>query len=168
MKKQVEGRSLVPPLRNPKAGEADRTLFTHVGRWPKGATVDDHAYNGYSGRVPHWHLVSVGKAKGGWELFDLTADPGERTDAADKHPGVVKKLDAEYDARWAALPPYRVNQDAAPPKENPFKELCGKQFGKPKRDYRSGTFPRSRRGTACPPPLVRSRSPSPACRSSPA
>ena len=39
---RVEGRSLVPLLRNPKTEWADRTLFTHIGRWPKGAKVDDH------------------------------------------------------------------------------------------------------------------------------
>jgi hypothetical protein len=33
----VEGRSLVPLLRDPKAEWPDRILFTHVGRWPKGA-----------------------------------------------------------------------------------------------------------------------------------
>jgi arylsulfatase len=132
--KQVEGRSLVPLLQNPKAEWADRTLFTHVGRWPKGAKVDDHKYAGCSVRVPKWHLVSAGKAKGKWELFDLTADPGEATDVAGKHPDVVKKLSAEYDVWWASLPPYLVNEDAVPPKENPFKELYWKQFGKPKQD----------------------------------
>ncbi len=132
--KQVEGHTLVPLLQSPKAEWAERTLFTHIGRWPKGAKVDDHKYAGCSVRVPRWHLVSVGKAKGKWELFDLTADPGEKTDVAETHPAVVKKLDAAYDAWWAALPPYLVNEDAVPAQENPFKELYWKQFGKPKKD----------------------------------
>ena len=51
-----------------------------------------------------------------------------------KHPDVVKKLSAEYDAWWQSLPPYLVNEDAVPPKENPYKELYWKQFGKPKKD----------------------------------
>ncbi len=134
VKKQVDGRSLVPLLQNPKAEWADRTLFTHIGRWPKGAKVDDHKYAGCSVRVPRWHLVSVGKGKQKWELFDVAADPGEKTDVAEKHPDVVKKLDAEYDAWWASLPPFLVNEDATGPKENPFKELYWKQFGKPKKD----------------------------------
>lgn len=33
---QVEGRSLVPLLFNPKADWPDRYLVTHVGRWDKG------------------------------------------------------------------------------------------------------------------------------------
>ncbi|MSR51689.1 MAG: DUF4976 domain-containing protein [Gemmataceae bacterium] len=132
VKEQVDGRSLVPLLQNPKADWAERTLFTHVGRWPKGAKVDDHKYNGCGVRTPRWHLVSVGKKKQKWELFDVAADPGEKTDVAEKHPDVLKKLDGEYDAWWASLPPYLVNEDAVPPKENPFKELYWKQFGKPK------------------------------------
>ena len=131
--KQVEGRSLVPLLADPKAAWADRTLFTHAGRWPKGAKVDDYKYAGCSVRTPRWQMVSVGKGKGkNWQLFDVKADPGEKTDVAAEHPDTVKKLDAEYDAWWASLPPYLVNEDAVPPPSNPFKDLYWKQFGKPK------------------------------------
>ena len=66
-----------------------------------------------------------------WELFDLAADTGEKTNVAEKHPDVVKKVEAEYDAWWAFLPPFLVNEDAVQPKENTFKELYRKQFGLP-------------------------------------
>jgi arylsulfatase len=132
VKKQVEGRSLVALLQNPKAEWSDRTLFTHVGRWPKGAKVDDYKHAGCSVRTTRWQMVSAGKGKQKWELFDVTADPGEKVDLAEKHPDVVKKLDTEYDAWWESLPPYLVNEDAIAPRENPFKELYWKQFGKPK------------------------------------
>jgi len=132
VKKQVEGRSLVPLLENPKAEWAERTLFTHAGRWPKGAKVDDYKYAGCSVRTPRWHLVSPGKGQRKWELYDVIADPGETTDVLEKHPEVVKKLDGEYDAWWASLPPYLVNEDAVPAKAMPFRELYFKQFGKPK------------------------------------
>src|SRR5262249_52366766 len=33
---KLEGRSLVPLLRDPRAKWADRLLFTHVGRWGRG------------------------------------------------------------------------------------------------------------------------------------
>ena len=36
VKQQVEGRSLLPLLKNPKAEWADRTLVHHVGRWANG------------------------------------------------------------------------------------------------------------------------------------
>lgn len=134
--KQVEGRSLVPLLQNPTAEWAERTLFTHVGRWPKGAKVDDYKYAGCGVRTKEWHLVSAGNRKGkqAWQLFDVTADPGEKTDVADRHPDVVKKLTAGYDTWWASLPPYLVNEDAVPPKENPYRELYLKQVGKSKKD----------------------------------
>ncbi|MEO2089751.1 MAG: sulfatase/phosphatase domain-containing protein, partial [Gemmataceae bacterium] len=131
--KQVEGRNLLPLLQDPKAAWDERTLFTHVGRWPKDAKVGDYKYAGCSVRTKRWHLVSAGTGKGGkkaWELYDVAADLGEKTDVAGKNADVVKALDAEYDAWWASLPPYLVNEDAVPPKENPYKTLFEKQFGK--------------------------------------
>ena len=101
VKAQVEGRSLVPLLRDPKAEWPDRILFTHVGRWPKGAKPADHKYAHCSVRSPRWHLVCDAKdGKKQWQLFDVKADPGEKTDVADKHPEVVKELDAAYDKWW--------------------------------------------------------------------
>lgn len=132
IKAQVEGRSLVPLLQDPKAAWDDRILFTHVGRWPKGANVDDYKLSQTSVRNARWHLVSTAKGKSSWQLFDLQADPGEMTDVADKHPQVVKELAAAHDKWWASLKPLLVNEDAVGPKENPFKELYWKQFGKGK------------------------------------
>jgi arylsulfatase len=43
-KAQVEGRSLVPLLENPSAPWPDRLLFTHFGRWPKGADPNDSKF----------------------------------------------------------------------------------------------------------------------------
>ena len=77
-------------------------------------------------------MVSTGKTKETWQLFNVSTDYGEKTDVADKYPDIVKALSGEYDKWWATLPPYLVNEDAVPPKENPFKELFWKQFGKPK------------------------------------
>jgi len=131
IKKQVEGRSLVPLLVDPKSQWADRTLFTHVGRWPKGK-MPAFKFENCSVRTTRWHLVSAGKGKKPWQLFDVSVDYGEKNDVAAMHPEVVKKLAAEYDDWWASLPPYLVNEDAVPPKENPFKELYWKQFGKDK------------------------------------
>jgi len=130
--KQVEGRSLVPLLENPSAEWAERTLFTHVGRWPKGAKPDDHKYASCSVRTPRWHLVSPAKANGKWELYDVSADPGEKTDVAAEHPEIVKQLGGEYDAWWGTLSPYLVNEDAKGPTENPYKTLYQKQVNESK------------------------------------
>jgi arylsulfatase A-like enzyme len=129
IRKQVEGRSLVPLLKDPTAEWPDRTLFTHVGRWPKGANVDDHKYDACSIRTARWHMVSGGQGEPRWQLFDVMADPGEKTNVADRHADVVAKLDTQYDEWWASLSPYLVNEDAIGPKVNPFKELYEKQFG---------------------------------------
>ncbi len=128
--RQVEGRSLVPLLRDPNAPWPDRTLFTHLGRWPKGVAPAGHKYTSCSVRQPRWHLVS--DAKGGeknWMLFDVKADPGEKTDVAARHPAVVREIDAAYDVWWSSVQPMLVNEAAVGPKFNPFHELYWKQFG---------------------------------------
>ena len=127
---QVEGRSLVPLLENPRAPWPDRILITHCGRWPKGAPIDDWKFNSCSVRNTRWHLVSTnGGARAQWQLFDVSADPGEKRNVLDEHPGVARELAAAYDAWWASLPPLLVNENAVGPKVNPFKELFWKQFG---------------------------------------
>jgi arylsulfatase len=134
VKGQVEGRSLVPLLRDPKAEWSDRILFTHVGRWPKGARPAEHKYAHCSVRSPRWHLVcDTRDGTKQWQLFDVKADPGEKTDLAAKHPEVVKELDATYDQWWDSVQPSLVNEDAAAgQKVSPFKELYEKQrSGKP-------------------------------------
>jgi arylsulfatase A-like enzyme len=129
VKSQVEGRSLVPLLKNPKAEWGERTLFTHVGRWAKGANVNDHKYDKAAVRTPAWRMVAPNRGNPKWQLFEILKDPGEATDVAAQHPAVVRKLAAEYDAWWASLPPYLVNEAAVGPAENSFAELYRKQFG---------------------------------------
>jgi arylsulfatase A-like enzyme len=133
---QVEGRSLVPLLQNPAAAWDDRILFTHVGRWPKGAAIDDYKYANCSVRSSQWHLVCDSDGPKQWQLFNVKKDPGESTDVLATHPDVVRKLDAAYDEWWLSLPAYLVNEDAIGPKTNPFKELYLKQFGSEPRDGR--------------------------------
>jgi arylsulfatase len=127
---QVEGRSLVPLLTDPSAGWPDRTLFTHVGRWARFANPDDSKFTQCAVRTPRWHLVSI---KGGtapaWELFDLTADPSEKTNVAAAHPAVVAQLAREYDAWWIAARAGMVNEQAVGPRLNPFAARFWKQFG---------------------------------------
>jgi len=127
---KLEGRSLVPLLTgDPNAQWPDRYLFTHVGRWPKGKAAASK-YLKCSVRNSRYALVSA--APGGekaWELFDLKEDAGQTTNVADKHPEVVKELEAAYDKWWESILPDLVNEDAVGPKVNPFKEEYWKQFG---------------------------------------
>jgi len=131
VEQQVEGRSLVPLLQDPDAAWPDRTLFTHVGRWPKGSPPAEHKYAHCSVRSARWHLVCDSKnSQKQWQLFDLSTDPGEKDDVAVQHPGIVAQLEATYDEWWESVQPQLVNEDAVGPKMNPFKELYWKQFGR--------------------------------------
>jgi arylsulfatase A-like enzyme len=130
---QVEGRSLVPLLLNPHATCTDRVLFTHVGRWPKGASVADFKYSHCAVRNKRWQLVSDASGSGAqpqWQLFDLANDRAETTDVASRHPDVVRELSAAYDAWWQSVQPQLVNENAATPSEPPFTTLYREQFKK--------------------------------------
>ncbi len=127
---QVEGRSLVPLLKNPAAAWPERTLFTHVGRWPKGTDPAEWKYKMCSVRTPRWHLVSPdGGREARWQLFDVQADPGEKVDCAASNAAHVNALTTQYDAWWASARPLMANEAAVGPKVNPFKEFYWKQFG---------------------------------------
>jgi arylsulfatase len=127
---KFDGRSLVPLLRDPAAPWPDRYLFTHVGRWEKGQAAASK-YGGCRVRNQHYSLVSdAPDGSKQWQLFDLTTDYGEKHDIAAEHPGIVRKMEAAYDAWWNEVLPCMENEDVVPPKINPFKELYWKQFGR--------------------------------------
>ena len=129
-RRQIEGRSLLPLLKDPKAPWPDRTLFTHLGRWPKGTNPDEWKFKMCSVRNARWHLVSAnGAREPKWELFDVGTDPGETRDMAASQPAVVNDLAASYDRWWTEIKPMLVNENAKGPRINPFKELYWAQFG---------------------------------------
>ena len=121
-KDQVEGRSLLPLLKDPKADWPERTLVHHVGRWDKGK-IDDWKYEKCAIQNSRFTLVN------NKELYDLDADPGERNNLIKKYPEVVTQLRAEYDQWWTEMQSYLVNEDAFGPKINPMKTLYWEQFG---------------------------------------
>ncbi len=123
VKQQVEGRSLLPVLKKPKAEWADRTLVHHTGRWAKGKIAESkHAMSG----IQNSRFTLVNND----ELYDLKADPGEKTNVIAQHPGVVAKLRATYDQWWRDVQPLLVNENVTDaPSINPFQELYYKQFG---------------------------------------
>ncbi len=122
VKQQVEGRSLVPLMTEPEAKWPARVLVHHVGRWDKGKK-EEWKFTACAIQNERYTLVN------GKELYDLEADPGERTNLVKKHPEVVASLRAEYDKWWTSLDPYLVNEDAMGPKRNPMKVLYWEQFG---------------------------------------
>ena len=127
---KVEGRSLVPLLRDAKAPWQDRPLFTHLGRWDRGQMAET-AYRQCRVREGKWSLVNVKNTPNTWELYNISADPGEANDLAKRHPDVVARLAAEYDRWWQAVQPDLVNEHIDGPSENPFKVAYEKQFGPP-------------------------------------
>jgi len=121
---KLDGRSLVPLLKNPATPMPDRFLFTHVARWDKGKAAESK-YAKCRVRNTRFSMVNMGK---GWELYDLSTDRGETTDVKAKFPADAKKLSDAYDKFWAEALPLLENEDAVPPAVPPYIELYQKQF----------------------------------------
>lgn len=123
VKKQVEGRSLLPLLKSPKAEWPERTLVHHVGRWGKGKSPEPSKYKDCAIQNSRFTLVN------NCELFDLESDPGETTNVIAEHPEVASALRGTYEQWWKDVQPYLVNETAIGPTINPMKALYWKQFG---------------------------------------
>jgi arylsulfatase A-like enzyme len=122
VQQQVEGKSLLPLLTNPKAAWPDRLLVHHVGRWGKGQ-AGESKFVKCAIQNSRFTLVN------NQELYDLQADPGETQNVIAEHPDVVAKLRAAYDQWWKDVQPLLVNENVVGPKINPFREIFWKQFG---------------------------------------
>jgi arylsulfatase A-like enzyme len=127
---KLEGRSLVPLLRDAAAPWPDRMLFTHVGRWGRGKAVASALAN-VRVREGRWSLVNVQNDPAAWELYDLAADPGESRNVAAAHPDVVARLAAAQAAWWQSVQADLVNEDVDGPAENPFQAAFREQCGGP-------------------------------------
>ena len=127
---KVEGRSLVPLLRDGKAAWPDRPLFTHLGRWDRGKQAETE-YRQCRVREGKWSLVNVKNNPTTWELYDVAADPGEQDNLVKQHPNVVARLAGEYDRWWQSVQPDLVNENVEIPAVNPFKVAYERQFGPP-------------------------------------
>jgi len=124
----LDGRNLMPLLRNPSARWDDRYLFTHVGRWDKGkAAVSKYAK--CSVRNSRYTMVCNSTGAKQWELYDLQNDPGEQRNVFEANPETARRMEAAYDKWWEEILPCLENEDALPPAVNPFKALYQKQFG---------------------------------------
>jgi arylsulfatase len=121
-KNQVEGKSLLSLLKNPTSHWPERTLVHHVGRWERGQ-VEKGKYQKMSIQNSRFTLVN------NQELFDLKADPGEKTNVIGKHPEIAAQLRAVYEQWWVDVQPLLVNEAIDGPKQNPMKVLYWKQFG---------------------------------------
>ncbi len=119
----IEGRTLLPLLVNHEAEWPDRELFFNCGRWPEGQR-EKFKYLKCAVRTQQWRLVD------NTALYDISQDPGENHDVAEKHADVVARLSAAYDKWWESNIPFMVNEGLPKIKadQHPFGILYKKQL----------------------------------------
>ncbi len=88
----LDGVSLRSQLRGEEQATPERTLFAHVQRsflppkWTRSAAMTER-----------WRLID------GEQLYDITADPGQKNDIAAEHAQVVSRMRADYEKWWDSL-----------------------------------------------------------------
>jgi arylsulfatase A-like enzyme len=118
---QVEGRSLLPLLKDPTAPWDDRYLFTHVGRWETGKEPNDFQWKQFSVRNQRFRFVN------NKELFDMLDDPGQTKNVIEMYPEVVEAMRSAYDEWWKKTRPMMVNETAPMSPTRPFHERYNAQ-----------------------------------------
>ena len=119
--KQIEGRSLVPLLKDPKAVWTDRYLFTQKARWKTGSEPNKHQWKAFAVRNQRYRLVEN-------NLYDMVKDPGQTHNIAAENPQVVKELRTAYDKFWKEARPLMVNETAPMSRTRPYHVLYNKQI----------------------------------------
>ena len=115
---KLDGTSLVKGLKGAAMPElADRMLVVQYGHYQDkkpaaGALDEGHAtgptYGDAAVLWKQWRWVH------GKELYDIHADPGQKTNIAQQHPEVVSRLSAFYDQWWKRLAPDQRPLQAIP------------------------------------------------------
>ncbi len=139
-KGQVEGRSLVPLLKNPKAAQPDRYLFTHKARWadrndPGKADPEDFKWKNFAVRSAKYRYVSGGVSRGrkkennstSGALYDMEKDPSQKNNIIEQHPEIAKKMKAAYEKFWNETRPLMVNEGVPMSPTRPFHEWYNAQ-----------------------------------------
>jgi uncharacterized sulfatase len=100
----LDGESLAPLLRDPKAKPARETLYWHLPHY-------HHSTPAGAIRRGDWKLIEFFE-DGAVELYNLADDPGEQTNLAGREPATAREL-------RAALADWRKKVGAQMPKPNP-------------------------------------------------
>jgi len=100
----LDGRSLLPLLENPKAEWEDRKLFIHCGRWKSLEMREAHQYKTFAVRTEKWRFVNDSM------LHDIENDPGETVNLYEEKPEIVAELRAVYDQWWNQSLPLMINE----------------------------------------------------------
>ena len=122
-KGQVEGRSLLPLIKNPQAKWKDRYLFTQGARWKTGSEPTDHMWKRFAVRNERFRLVEN-------KLYDMKKDPSQLLDIADKNPKLVQSMRLAYEKFWKETRPLMVNEGVPMSPTRPFHVLHSEQMKK--------------------------------------
>ena len=95
---QLDGRSLAPYLRQQQVTWPERTLHTQM-HGGNGYTKPGDPWEIGTAMTERWRLVE------GKELYDIVADPEQRTNVAAEHPDVVEQLNHEHLAWFESVKP---------------------------------------------------------------
>lgn len=122
-----DGRSMLPLLENPlDADWGQRYWIAHRTRW------DDASESQYAhASVQDTKFKLFMPNANTFELYDLTQDRSETTDLSEQFPEKVEQLKATYDAWWADVQPYMINDHLqnVPAEHKPNHELYREAFG---------------------------------------
>ena len=120
IEREIDGRSLVPLLRNPQAKWDDRNLFFHIGRWGFKTKPDDAKYDKRVGKAGFAVRNSKFRLVNHEELYDIKNDPGEKNNVAKQYPEVVQEMQKSYDTWWSEVRPQMINEGHQKMEPNPF------------------------------------------------
>ncbi|MFV2070290.1 MAG: arylsulfatase, partial [Pirellulales bacterium] len=127
----LDGRSLVPLLTGHADDWPDRMIFHYLLPWRRVIELRDNAIDNVprcpaAVRTQRWRAVNEGS---GWQLFDMTADPGQTTDVASRYAEVANRLARAHEKWFAEVvprpivrPPIQVGYDERPAVELPAPE----------------------------------------------
>ena len=91
---KLDGRSLVPLLKDPNGDWQERTIITDSQR-----VKDPKKWKSISTMTERWRLVN------GKELYDIKADPSQKKNVAAEHSDVVEQLRSDYESWWEDISP---------------------------------------------------------------
>ncbi|MDB4394287.1 arylsulfatase [Rhodopirellula sp.] len=117
---QLQGRSLVPLLKDANSPWEDRFRVFHKGRWANGTAAKSRD-NGFAVRNQRFRLV------GRDALYDMEQDPSQTINVIFEHPEIAKKMNEAYDEWYDAALPNMINEDAPLTGHNTFHLLFWKQ-----------------------------------------
>ncbi|MFH1923097.1 MAG: arylsulfatase [Planctomycetota bacterium] len=127
----LDGRSLVPLVEGQAGDWPDRMIFSRMPNWKRLVSyrepvIDDLEPFPAAVRTQRWRIVNEGS---GWELYDMTADPGQTTNVAPENPKIVDRLTNAYQAWFSDVtrepierPPIPVGYPERPAVELPAPE----------------------------------------------